>query len=92
MRRDGGGAEHERHAGGDDRAERDQQDDQHQAVGDAARAFLPSLASCAAISLVGRGVAELLDAHAGMGGLGGGDGGERLVDELLDLLVGARAS
>ena len=54
--------------------------------------FLPSLASWAAISFVGRDVAELLDAHAGMRLLGGGDGGERLVDELLDVLVGARAS
>ena len=39
---------------------------------------------------LGRGdLAELLDAHAGMGGLGGGHGGERLLDELLGLLVGA---
>ena len=52
-------------------------------------AFWPSLASCAAISFGGRGVAELLDAHTGVRLLGGGDGGQRLVDELLDLLVGA---
>ena len=38
--------------------------------------------------LGGRDVAELLDPHAGMGGLDGGDGGERLLDELLDVLVG----
>ena len=37
--------------------------------------------------LGGRGVAELLDAHAGMRLLGGGHRGERLVDELLDVLV-----
>ena len=36
-----------------------------------------------------RGVAELLDAHAGVGGLDRGHGGERLLDELLGLLVRA---
>ena len=35
------------------------------------------------------GLAELLDPHAGMGGLSGGHGGERLLDELLGLLVAA---
>ena len=52
--------------------------------------FLPSFASWAAISFDGRDVAELLDAHAGVGGLDGGHGGERLVDELLDVLVACR--
>ena len=39
--------------------------------------------------LGGRDVAELLDAHAGVSGLDGGHGGERLLDELLDVLVRA---
>ena len=52
-------------------------------------AFLPSCVSRAAISLAAEALAELLDAHAGMGGLGGGDGGERLGDARLGLLVGA---
>ena len=86
--RDGGGAEHEREAGGDERAERDEQDDQHQAVGDELR-LLAVLGVLGGDLLGGRGVAELLDAHAGVGLLDGGDGGERLVDELLDVLVGA---
>ena len=42
---------------------------------------------------LGRGdLAELLDAHVGMSGLDGGHGGERLLDELLDLLVRAGAA
>ena len=40
--------------------------------------------------LRGRDLAELLDTHAGVRLLGGGHGGERLLDELLDVLVGAR--
>ena len=80
---DGGRAEHERDAGGDERAERDEQDDQHQAVGDEVR-LLAVLGVLGGDLLGGRGVAELLDAHAGVELLGGGDGGERLVDELLD--------
>ena len=75
-------------AGGDDRAERDEQDDQHQAVGDELR-LLAVLGVLRGDLLGGRDVAELLDAHAGVGGLDGGDGGERLVDELLDVLVRA---
>jgi hypothetical protein len=84
----GGRAEHERESGGDERAERDQQDDQHQAVGDELR-LRPILGVLGGDLLGGRGVAELLDANAGVGLLHRGDGGERLVDELLDLLVGA---
>ena len=87
--RDGGGAEHEREAGGDERAERDEQDDEHQAVGDE----LGPLAVLGVLGgdlLGGRGVAELLDADAGMRLLRGGDRGERLLDELLGVLGGAR--
>ena len=76
--RDGGGAEHERDAGGDERAERDQQDDQHAGRRRWPRAFLPSLRVLGGDRLGRRGVAELLDAHAGMGVLDGGHGGERL--------------
>ena len=86
--RDGGGAEHERDTGGDDRAERDQQDDQQQGVGDALR-LLAVLLVLGGDLLGGRRLAELLDAHAVVSGLDGGDGGERLVDELLRLRVGA---
>jgi hypothetical protein len=87
--RDGSGAEHERDAGGDERAERDQQDDQQQAVGDRLRA-LPVPRVLGGDLLGGRDLAELLDPHAGVGGLHGGHGGERLLDELLDVLVRAR--
>ena len=86
--RDGGGAEHEREPGGDERAERDEQDDQHQAVGDEL-GLLAVLGVLGGDLLGGRRVAELLDAHAGVRLLRGGDGGQRLVDELLGVLVGA---
>ena len=86
--RDGGGAEHQRHAGGDECAEGDEQDDQHQAVGDEVR--LLAVLGVLGGDLLGRGdLAELLDANAGVRLLNGGDGRERLVDELLDLLVAA---
>ena len=88
---DGGGAEHQRDAGGDERAEGDEQDDQHQAVGDEVR-LLAVLGVLGGDLLGGRDLAELLDADAGVRLLNGGDGGERLVDELLDLLVGAAAA
>ena len=74
--------------GGDDRAERDQQDDQQQAVGDGLR-LLAVLRVLSGDLLGRRGVAELLDAHLGMGGLDGGHGGERPADELLGLLIRA---
>jgi hypothetical protein len=84
---DGGGAEHERQPGGHDGAERDQQDDQHQDVGD--QLGLLAVLRILRGDRLGRGdLAELLDPHARMGGLSGGHGGERLLDELLGLLVG----
>ena len=67
--RHGGGAEHERETGGDERAERDQQDDQQQRVGDELRP-LAVLRVLGRDLLRGRGVAELLDAHARMGASG----------------------
>ena len=84
----GGGAEHQRDAGGDDRAERDQQDHQHQDERDALR-VLAVLGVLSRDRLGRRGVAELLHAHARMRLLSGGHGGQRAVDEPLDLLVGA---
>ena len=50
--------------------------------------FCPVLRVLGGDLLGGRDVAELLDAHAGVSGLGGGHRRERLVDELLHLLVG----
>ena len=86
--RDGAGAEHEREPGGHDGAERDEQDDQQQDVGDQRR--LLAVLRVLLGDRLGRGrLAELLDPHAGMSGLGGGHGGERLLDELLGLLVAA---
>ena len=54
--------------------------------------LLPSLASWAAISLVAEASPNCSTRTPGVGLLHRRDGGERLVDELLDLLVGARAS
>ena len=90
MAGDGGGAEHERQAGGDDRAERGQQDDQQQGVGDQRAHCLPSLASWAAISLVAEASPNCSTRTPGWAALDGGDGGERLRDELGGLRVGAR--
>ena len=86
--RDGGSAEQERDAGGDERAEGDEQDDQRQAVGDS-RTSRVSFASCRD-GLGGRHVAERLDAHVGVGLLRGRDGGERGVDALSRVLDLAR--
>ena len=77
--------------GGDERAERDQQDDQQQGVGDGLD-LLAVLRVLRGDLLGRRGLAELLDAHVGMGVLDGGHGGERLLDELLGLLVRAGAA
>ena len=52
-------------------------------------AFLPSLASCAAIALAADASPNCSTRTSGCAGLDGGDGGERLVDELLGVLVGA---
>jgi hypothetical protein len=87
--RRGAGAEHEREAGGHDGAERDQQDDQRQGAGDQL-GLLAVLGVLRRDLLGGGGIAELLDPHLGIGLLDGGDGGERLLDELLGVLVRAR--
>ena len=86
--RHGGRAEHEREARRDERTERDQQDDQQQAVGDElrllARPWRPEPRS--PWRLRRRRTARR--AHRD-GRLDGGHCGERLVDELLDVLVRA---
>ena len=51
--------------------------------------FLPSFASCAAISLVAEASPNCSTRTPGWARLDGGHGGERLLDELLDLLVRA---
>ena len=51
--------------------------------------FWPSLASWATISFVAETLPNSSTRTLAVGGLGGGDGGERLVDELLDVLVRA---
>jgi hypothetical protein len=85
-----GEAEQERHAGGDDRAEGEQQDDQRGTEGE-----LHGLRLVGGL-LLGEGVtlggaAVLLDAQLGMRLLDGGDGGERSLghlDQLRVVLVG----
>ncbi len=79
-------------AGGDDRAERGEQDDQHQGVRRCSWAFLPSLASWAAIALVAEASPNCSTRTSGWAALDRGHGGERPLDELLGVLVGARAS
>ena len=54
--------------------------------------FLPSFASWAAISLAAETSPNCSTRTSGVRGLDGGHGGERLVDELLGLLVRAGAA
>ncbi len=78
-RADGGHAEQQRQPGGDERAERYEQDQQRerqrQRLG-----LLEVLAERLLERLLDRGRAELLDAQVGMLGLDGRGGGERRVD------------
>ena len=75
----GGDAEQQRQAGGDERAEREQQDHQRDRQRERL-GLLEVVLEHLRDGLAGAGVAELLDAQLGVRLLGGGGGGEDRVD------------
>ncbi len=78
----GGEAEQQRQAGGDERAERDQQDDQRDREREELGPLEVLLERLADL-LLGRRVAELADGDLGMGALDLRDGVERALDDVL---------
>src|SRR3954454_14150016 len=85
---DGGRAEHERHPGGHEGSERGEQDQQRRGIGEELGRPLVAVVLLGERLRGGR-AAELLDAHARVVALDGGDGGERPTDVALGVLVAA---